>query len=325
MQSKLKIFSLSAAIAAACVIPLYGIGGFTTVEPGEYAIIIQQWGANKGVLEEGLSVGTHWLDPFYYDIENYDTKAYPYEVQEASSTKDGQPVKVSAILEVSLEHSKVKELHSLIGRNYYQNVIEPAFRAAIKDSIPTQLSDEVYTDVGRNKIQNAILAELDKKNIKARGINVQVNLQDIEFQNQRFVDVLEEKASAAQREEIERRNALAAAQEAIKVANKAEGEKQKTIKEAEAQAEKMRLEGLGQRQRDEEKAKGILALKKAEAEGQELLVKAYAGNPDVVAQIEWARNLGPNVKVYGVPTGAPGTTSIMDINKVITGAFAGEK
>lgn len=302
----------------------YAIGGMTIVEPGEYAILIKQFGADKGVQASGLSVGTHWVEPFSFDVEIYDTKARQYPLEVHASTKDGQPVEVSVTFEISLQHDLVKDLHSLIGRDYYNRVVQPAATAAVRDALPTQLSDRVYTDDGRRFIQNSIESDLDAKQIEARGILASVNLQEVKFLNPQFVNVLEQKASAAQQEEIQRRMALAAEQEAIKVANTAEGEKQKRIKAAEARKEEQRLEGEGSRLQKEEEAKGLLAMVTAEAEGVRLRREALSGRGGAeMVSIAWAENLGPNVKVYGVPTGAPGTTALIDINKVLQSAFKG--
>jgi hypothetical protein len=116
------------------------------------------------------------------------------------------------------------------------------------------------------------------------------------------------------------------AQEAIKVANIAEGQKQKQkrIKEAEAEKEELRLQGEGKKLRDIEIAAGNLALFKAKAEGTRLQVLAY-GSGDTYASVKWAESIGPDFQVYGVPTGAPSTSSIVDLNSVIQGAFKGVK
>jgi len=76
------------------------------------------------------------------------------------------------------------------------------------------------------------------------------------------------------------------------------------------------------RQKKEQEAKGILAIAQAEAEGTRLQVNAF-GDGKTYASVKWAENLGPNVKVWGIPTGTPGTTSLMDINGIVKGAFTG--
>lgn len=321
-----KIIQLGAAAFLVVFILIYGLAGFTTVAPGEYAIVIQQFGEGKGVKEQGLSVGTHWVDPTLNDVEVYDTKATQHALEVGASTKDGQPVTVHVSLEISLDAAMVKDLHQLIGRDYYNRVVEPAARASIRDALPTQLSDTVYTNEGRRLIQDAIISDLEEKEVGSRGIIVSVNLQEVRFTNEDFVDVLERKASAAQQEEIERRGALAAAQKAIAVENEAEGEKNRRIQLAEAGREELRLAGEGAQLRDEAAAAGQLAIAKAQAEGRQLLVNAYGGGAAgaaAVVGIAWAENLGPNVKVYGVPTGAPGTSTLIDLNSVLQGALGG--
>lgn len=69
-------------------------------------------------------------------------------------------------------------------------------------------------------------------------------------------------------------------------------------------------------------AKGILAVGEARAKVRRLKNEAMIGpGGDKIVALEWARQLGPNVKVYGIPTGAPGTASIMDLNGILQGAF----
>ena len=309
------------AVAAALGIT-YAMAGFTTVDPGEYAVLIKQFGANKGMQDEGLAVGTHWVDPAYYDVEIYDTRANKFPFVVEATTKDGQPVRVEAIFEISLDYKKVKDIHSLIGRDYFERVIEPAAEAALNDALPSQLSDQVYTDVGRAHIQRTIETALKEKDIESRGMLVRVNMQTIEFLNPAFVTVLEEKASAAQQEEIERRRALAAEQAAIKVANTAEGAKQKVIKEAEAEKEKQRLAGEGERLRKEEEAKGVLAYGQAEADVIQLKANALMGSGgELYRDIQVLGGLGTSVQFYGTPTGAPGTSTYI-IDKALRGQIA---
>lgn len=320
----MNIFSISAGAIALVVSLIYFVSGWTTIEPGEYGVLIQQFGDEKGMQDEGLAVGTHWIEPISYDVEIYDTRARQYPLEVGASTKDGQPVEVHATFEISLEHAKVKDLHSLVGRDYYERIVEPAARASIRDALPTQLSDKVYTDEGRNFIQTAIEKDLVNKKVASRGIIASVNLQEIRFLNEAFLAILERKAGAAQLEEIQRREAAAAEQEAIKVANVAEGNKQKRIKDAEAGREEQRLRGEGSRLEKEEEAKGLLAMVTAEAEGVRLKREALSGSGGKeMVSIAWAENLGPNVKVYGVPTGAPNTTSLVDLNGVLQGALSG--
>lgn len=312
------------------IVLIYGLAGITEIDPGEVGLVVQMIGNNRGIQEDPLATGTHWIEPFSNDVVTYDTRAQQYYLYDPKSdagvpaaTMDGQPILVDVSLEVSLLPSNVKNLHQGIGSRYYDQVVYPKARSLIREWTARKLSDEIYTGEGRKFVQDGIESELHKM-LADKGINVIVNLRDIVFTNKGFVATLERKAEAAQKVIIAEREAEAAVNNAKKVANDAEGEKQKRIKAAEAEREELRLNGEGERLKQEEIAKGILAIKKAEAEGARLQVQAY-GDGKTYASVKWAENLGPNVKVYGIPTGAPGTSSIVDLNGVIKNAFGGVK
>jgi hypothetical protein len=57
-------------------------------------------------------------------------------------------------------------------------------------------------------------------------------------------------------------------------------------------------------------------------EGTRLQVQAY-GDGKTYASVKWAENLAPKLKVWGVPTGSPGTGTMVDLNGMLKGAFTG--
>ena len=271
-----------------------------------------------------LPPGIRWVDPIQNDVFTYDARLKQYNLDGVlSSTKDGQPIKVDLSVEMGLIGEAIPTLHQNIGRAYYDQVVYPAIRSTLRNTTTEELSDEIYTGEGRSHIQNKMQQVLRDK-LKPLGFRISVNLREIIFTNADFVDLLENKAKAQQKVEIERRNAEAAVNTAKKEANIAEGKKQARIKAAEAQKEEIRLKGLGERLAKEQEAKGNLALYRAEAEGTRLQVHAY-GNGATYASVQWAKNMGPNVKVYGIPTGSPGSTAVMDLNGILKGAFTGNQ
>lgn len=321
MRNIVQMVSVGVLLAIGAI---YGLAGITIVDPGEVGIIVKMIGSERGMQSETLDTGARWVDPFRYDVIVYDTKSrqhYDGLSDMPSQTKDGQPILVDISLELMLIDENVPLLHEHIGKNYYSQVVYPTLRSAVRNTTTTQLSDEIYTGKGRSHVQQSLQSIMDEK-LEPNGIKAVVNLRDVEFTNTDFVATLEQKAKAAQKVVIEERNAEAAQQTAIKMANLAEGEKQKRIKAAEADREERRLKGEGDRLEKEEAAKGNLALYRAEAEGTRLQVRAYGGG-DTYASVKWAENMGPNIKVYGFPTGSPGTSSIMDLNGLMSGAFSG--
>lgn len=313
------------AVGAAIVFStftIYGLAGISNIEPGEVGVVIKNVGDGRGMQEYTFDTGMHWVEPFIYDVVVYDTRLKQYSLEDVpSNTKDGQPIQVDISFEIGLLDNNVPNLHENIGRDYFDQVVYPAARSALRGNTSKLLSDEIYTGSGRAAVQLAITEELQHK-LEPLGIRVVANLRDIEFLNPDFVRTLERKAQAAQEQIIEERLAEAAVQAAIKVKNKAEGEKFKTIQEAEAQRERLRLEGEGQRLQKEEEAKGILAIAQAEAEGIRLKQQALSGpGGKLLRDIEVLGGLGKNVDYYGVPTGAPGTNTYI-IDEALKGKVA---
>ncbi len=301
----------------------YVIAGVINIAPGEVGIIVKMLGSNRGMQKETLSTGTRWIDPVIYDVEVYDTRATQQQQQEEmpSNTADGQPISVDLSLEVSLNPALVPDLHQKVGRDYMERVVFPALRSNIRNHTSQKTSDEIYTGAGRRFVQDIIQSEMRAK-LEPLGILISVNLRDIHFLNQDFIKVLEDKAEAQQRVTIAERQAAQAANDAIRVGNTAEGEKQKSIKVAEATRETRRLEGEGYRLQKEEEAKGILAVATAEAEGTRLKALALSGaGSSALVSMEWAKQMGPNVKVYGYPLGAPGTTGIFNVDGILGDAL----
>lgn len=306
----------------AVMLVLWAMAGITSIEPGEVGLRVKMIGDDKGMQQDTLDTGVHWNEVFTYDIPVYDTKYQQYNLQAIETqTKDGQPVLVDVSLEIGLIDELVPWIHEHIGYDYWERVLYPALRSSIRSQVPSELSDNVYTSEGRKLIQQKITDELHGK-FEDKGFDITVNLRDINFTNQAFIGTLERKAMAAQTVIIEKRNAEAAEQIAIKVANIAEGNKQKAIKESEAEREKRRLEGEGFELQKKAEARGNLAVYKSEAEGIRLKASALKGTgSDALVSMEWAKHLGANVKVLGYPLGAPGTTGLFNVNGILGDAL----
>ena len=302
----------------AFILGMYGLVGIVDIEPGEVGLLVKKIGAGSGMKKETLNTGMHWIDPWRYDAPVYDTRLKQYVEEDIpAQSKDGQPILVDISLEIGLEDDKVPLLHESIGYAWYEQVILPTLRSAIRNETSEHLSDHVYTAEGRKTIQSTVENTIREKG-DSYGIHVSLNLRDLSFTDLEFVKTLEKKAEAAQKVIIAQRQAEQAMQDAIKVANIAEGAKQQVIKESEGNRERLRLAGEGERLQKEEQAKGILAIAQAEAEGMRLKAMALSGaGSEGLVSMEWARQLGPNVKVLGYPLGAEGTTGIFNVDGIL--------
>lgn len=318
-------FKLVGGLVLAAFGVIYALAGYTGIEPGEVGVVVKNLGKDRGMQDYTWDTGAHWADPFVFDAIVYDTRLKQYSLVGANAvqanTADGQPVRVDVSFEIGLVDAGVPNLHENVGVNYYEQVVLPLARSTLRNATAKLLSDEIYTGAGRIAIQTDIDATLQAE-LSPLGIRIETNLRDITFLNADFVDTLEEKAIAAQQEEIKRREAAAAEQEAFRVQNVAQGQRFKVIEEATAERERLRLQGEGLRLRDEEAAMGILAIATANAEGRRLMNVALSGpGGSLIRDIEVLGGLGQNVEFYGVPTGAAGTSTYI-IAEALAGKFA---
>jgi len=329
MQKEINISAKNVLLVVAMgLTAVYGISGVTTIGLNEGGFAVTMIGAERGKTET-LMPGTRWIDPFTKDVFKYDTRGRQYDenltgICEGITTADGQPICVDLSAEISLSKDKLGELHTNYGPDWYERIIMPKIRSEIRTSTSAVASDNAYTAEGKEKIMHYLNSKLVQ--YEASGIHATVNLRELRFTNQGYIYAIEEKAIASQKEITAQRNALAAIETAKGVANTAEGEKQKRIKLAEADREERRLSGEGKRLEQEEEAKGIEAIARANAKGTELQVKAY-GEGKYYSQVKVAEALGDNFQIWGVPTGAPGTSSIVGLDSIVgkaLGATSGE-
>jgi len=320
----MKFLSGIAGVVLVVVLFLYGLAGITNVELGETGIKTQMLGADRGVTAP-IYTGMRWIEPFMYDVDVYYTKFEQYDLSGAdaveSQTNDGQPVNLRVSFQIGLIPEQVPWLHENVGQGWYHDVFYPAAIKAIKDSSAMLSSDEIYTGEGRTAMAERIQVTLAEA-LNGYGIRFETNLRDVVFENEKFLETLEEKARAAQQEEIEHRNALAAKQAAIATQNKAEGEKFAVEQRAQAERIKLREEGAGMRERDEEIAQGKLAIGQAEADIIKLKANALIGKGgQLYRDIQILGGLGESVEYYGTPTGAPGTSTYI-IDEALRGKIA---
>lgn len=321
-RAKQRVAKVGAMGILVAILSIYGIAGISTIEPGEVGLVVKNIGQNKGVQELTLNTGMHWYDPFINDVIVYDTRLKQYELSNVpAGTQDGRPITVDVSFEIGLADSGVPNLHETIGPDYFDQVVYPAARAGIRTATANKLSDEVYTGAGRAAIQVELTDNLQDK-LAEQGIRITANLRDIEFQNQDFVATLERKAKAAQEEVIQLRLAEAAKQEALKVQAQAEGERFKREQSADANMYELQRQGEGERLKQEEIALGILAVGQAEADVIKLKANALVGSGgQLYRDIEVLGGLGETVEFYGVPTGAPGTSTYI-IDEALKGKVA---
>ena len=210
-----KQITIGAAVVLITSSTLFGLAGITDIAPGQGGVQIKMIGSDRGTQPEVLTTGTRWVNPITYDIAEYDTKKKQFTIEGglSAATKDGQPINIDISVEMGLTLTKLPYLHEKVGTEYFDQIVYPALRSAVRDATSGQKSSLVYTGEGRKFIQDSVLTTLAGK-FDEYGIVIDVNLREITFTNSDFVAALERKAVAAEQEVIKKREAAAADGEA---------------------------------------------------------------------------------------------------------------
>ena len=237
---------LIVGLIAFFVFLLTGLLGFRTVDSGEVAVVTR-WGAVTGRV---LEPGAHVITPFVSGTRYINTKYLIYEtMREAdkeksdsdykdspvdTNTKDGQSLNVFYTIRFSIDPIKAVWVVEKFGSE--EALVDKIVRAesrSIARTVPSDFSaDELYVGVGKEKIADLIEGGLRVK-LQENGIVLDsVLIREIEF-NGEYTKAIETKQIETVRVET-----------AKKIAERAESEKQATIRQAEAQAEAQRLQSL---------------------------------------------------------------------------------
>ncbi len=305
--------------------------GFTTVDPTEVAVEVDK--AGHKVLSEPRGVGYQFYWRWVTDLVKYKVSARSYpsdtkgnedseEYTMDLKTNDGQNVSVDLTIIYALIAKDVPQLHQYVGPRYEDQILLPQIRSEARLAIGKFSAEEIYQGKVRDEIQQTIKSRLSKSVEKYPAIQVQDALiRHFSFSPQ-FEKLIEDKKAAAQKVEINKNNALAQEQEALRVEAEARGNKLKAIQVAEGEAAGVKINADAKRYELEQNAAGNLAIAKADAEGKRLAADALGGGANVVA-LKFAEKIPDKLQIWGIPVGQ-NNTSITDLSGVFGKMFKKE-
>ena len=315
---------------------------FINVAPTDVAVVVDKFGHKVDPMP--LGVGYQFYNGWSTDMVTYHIAARSFPKDSMSTdnsaneynmslkTIDGQGVKVDMTIIYSLNAKDVPALHSVVGPDYEDQILLPQVRSEARIAIGSYTSEQMYDGKVREQIQAAIKQKLVAALAKYPAINIQdVLMRDFAWENPDYQHLIEQKKIAAQQVEVNKNLVAASLEMAQKQQADAEGNKLQAVQEAEGKGESLKAVAEGnaasikinadaERYKLEQEAAGNLARYKAEAEGKKLAAEALGGGQYVVA-LKFAESLSPDLKVVAYPTGAPGTTSLMDLTGVFGQMF----
>jgi regulator of protease activity HflC (stomatin/prohibitin superfamily) len=333
-MNKLKLAVVGIGVLVASVIFMMAVD-FATIK-GHQLGVLETW--NDGVDKTVYQPKTHPLVPgfskkmYTYDMNVQEFSLAGYKIQAA----DNQDVTTTSILRWRRDPVKLIEHHIKCRDNPEQRVIQPTVLRVIKDKVTMKTAIEGYSGAGlvqlQKDIEDALLADQD---LKAYGIIVEMfAIKDTDL-NPTFIEQIEGRQVAIQRQLRAKEEQKAADADALvakskaqadynKVLVEAQRDKEKAVLAAEAQNEqkileakaanesailgakaeqqKLILESEGKKQAAIAEAEGILALGKSKAEAQKLQLQAYAvQGADAYVKVEVAKSAAEafkNIKGY---------------------------
>lgn len=236
-------------------------GCYTTVEPGEVAVVVDWGKVQKWTYPEGF----HFIAPVGIDLVNMSTRTQIYEMGHSGTaqanteqspetsvdrgepisvlSKDQLTVTVSATVQFHLNPSAAPKVFQLYGESYADTIVHPNIRTAIRDTASNFNAIDLVDK--RSELQNQlevlvhdqIANALKSRNISQNAIVVEaVLLQNIDLPDsldESIANVVRERQATAQREQALR----TAEAEARRLRMQAEGEAQARTIRAEAEAE----------------------------------------------------------------------------------------
>ena len=291
MRLKGPKFVMYALIAVAVLILVMLLNPFHSVPTG-YRGVVTQFGAIKGIENEGLVILPPWQKLAIFNI-----RAEEATIENAEgSTSDTQPVRVSLTVRYSIALDRVAEVYEKYSHDgnlssYVQTATQEIFKAVTaKYSAPDLISKRslVSTDINtalkaKLSLYGAQVINIDMRNFSFSGEYMSAINQKVTQEQLRLV--AENKLKTVEAEQ-KQKVAIAEA-EATALKAKADGEAYANLKVATAQAEALRVQNAALTQ-----SKEVLELRRIEVEkikaerwDGKLPQNIYAGAPIPFLQV----------------------------------------
>ena len=260
------------------------LGCGTSVEPGKKGLkyhALRSPGLESRVQPEGYYVQWAWNDVIAYDVT---LQSRDEEVEVL--TADDLHVPATVTVTFRPEDSRLYELHTTIGYDYYEEVIGPSFTTLVR----AEFAKYAHNDLARDspKIERAILAEL-RRSLAGKPLLVDsVAIKHIRF-DPGLTRVISEKLAMEQEAE--------------------QKDYEQTIAEKEAEIARTRARGIADavRIRAEGDAEATVIAGKAQEDAQEAISRTLTQR-----YLQYKAFDGDNTTYYFIPLGKDGLPVIIN-------------
>ncbi|KAF5191307.1 Prohibitin [Thalictrum thalictroides] len=201
-----------------------GIGGsllnnsLYTVDGGQRAVIFDRF---RGVLDETVGEGTHFLIPWLQEPFIYDIRTRPHTFSSNSGTKDLQMVNLTLRVLSKPQVSKLPTIYKTLGMEYDEKVLPSIGNEVMKSVVAQFNADQLLTE--RPKV-----SALARESLIKRASDFNIVLDDVAITHlsygPEFSKAVEQKQVAQQEAERSKYVVMKAEQERRAAIIRAEGE-----------------------------------------------------------------------------------------------------
>lgn len=228
--SLLKYLSIGAATIGAAATALNS--SLYTVDGGQRAVLFDRF---KGVLNETVGEGTHFLVPWLQQPFIFDIRTKPHTFSSFSGTKDLQMVNLTLRVLLRPEVSRLPDIFKTLGTEYDEKVLPSIGNEVLKSVVAQFNADQLLTERPQ-------VSALVRESLIRRAKDFNIELDDVAITHlsygAEFSKAVEQKQVAQQEAERSKFVVMKAEQERRAAVIRAEGESEsaKLISDATAAA-----------------------------------------------------------------------------------------
>lgn len=182
-------FKVFGAVGVIIIAFIFFINCFTTVSVGEKVVV-----TGFGKIQDTLSSGFHWLNPFY-EVHTFNLRNNKYDTVANSATADIQKADVSVTVNFNIEESKVLDIYTTYGDDFMSKVFAQNVQEAVKSASAKYTATELITK--RDEFKATV-----KDNLTAKMPNIIV-ITDVAITNVDFSDSFDSSVEAKVKAEQE--------------------------------------------------------------------------------------------------------------------------
>lgn len=132
-------FKVFGAVGVLVIGIIFVLNCFTTVSVGEKVVV-----TGFGKIQDTLSSGFHWLNPFY-EIHTFNLRNNKYDTVANSATADIQKADVAVTVNFNIEESMVTEIYQTYGDDFMSKVFAQNVQEAVKSAAAKFTASELIT------------------------------------------------------------------------------------------------------------------------------------------------------------------------------------